>query len=283
MAKLDLDVVTQSIKDVPALPHVVTKVMDLSQDPNASAQDVSRVLEQDQSMTARVLRLANSAFYGFPRRISSVTDATIYLGFKTLQSILMAASVSSLMSREMKGYALDEGVLWRHSQTVAFASRLLARKAKFPYVDMAYTAGLLHDIGKIVLDSYLKNMYSEIVTQVEENDLTFVEVENEVLGTNHAEVGARVALHWNLPDELCEAIRLHHQPELAEINPQLVCLVHLADIISLTIGVGLGVGGMRNHFSEEALTVLGLTAADLEDVMSQLADFLADEQSFAIS
>jgi putative nucleotidyltransferase with HDIG domain len=278
--KLDLEVVAQSIRDVPALPHVVTKVMALSQDPNASAHDVSRVLEQDQSMTARVLRLANSAFYGFPRRISSVTDATIYLGFKTLQSILMAASVSNLMNREMNGYALEEGILWRHSQSVAFASRLLAKKAKFPYVDLAYTSGLLHDIGKIVLDSHLKGIYNDIVAEVEEKDLTFIEVEQALLGVDHAMVGARVAEQWNLPGELCEAIRLHHQPEQAEINKTLVCLVHLADVITLTMGIGLGVGGMRNHFSEEAMEVLGLTAYDLEETMSQLADFLSDEQSF---
>ena len=280
MEKLDISLITQSIKDVPALPHVVTRVMELSQDPNANAQDVSRVLEQDQSMTARVLRLANSAFYGFPRRISSVTDATIYLGFKTLQSILMAASVSSLMNREMSGYVMEAGGLWRHSQTVAFASRLLAKKAKFPYVDLAYTAGLLHDIGKIVLDNYLKEEYAAVVKRVEAEDKTFVEVEQEILGIDHTEVGAKVAERWNLPAELCEAIYCHHAPEKAEINKPLACIVHLADIITLTIGIGIGIGGLMNYFSAEAMQVLNLESEDLENIISQLSDFLADDQSF---
>jgi putative nucleotidyltransferase with HDIG domain len=165
---------------------------------------------------------------------------------------------------------------------VAFASRLLAKKAKFPYVDLAYTAGLLHDIGKIVLDNFLQEVYTEVVTQVEEEDMTFVEVEMNLLGLDHAAVGAKVAEQWNLPSELCEALRCHHRPEEAEINRSLACIVHLADIVALTMGIGIGIGGMKNHFSTEAMSVLGLEPYDLEDVMSQLADFLSDEQSFAL-
>ena len=159
MGKLTLEAIVEAVNDMPALPHIVLKVMELTEDPNATAQDINAVLNQDQGMTAKVLRLANSAFYGFPRRIATITDATLFLGFKTVRSIVMAASVSDILSKEMTGYALAPGELWRHSQCVAMAARHIAKKNKSALVDLAYTAGLLHDIGKVILNDMVKEGY----------------------------------------------------------------------------------------------------------------------------
>ncbi|MDD3024793.1 MAG: HDOD domain-containing protein, partial [Syntrophomonadaceae bacterium] len=229
MTRLSMDSIVEAVNDLPSLPHIVVKIMELTEDPDSTAQDISNVLSQDQAMTARVLRLANSAFYGFPRRISTINDAIVFLGFKTIRSIVMAVSVSGILSREVEGYALEQGELWRHSQCSAMAARLIARKAKFAIVDLAYTAALLHDIGKVILNSYMKEAYHEVVAKVGEENKSFIETENEVLGFNHAVVGARVAEKWNLPPELVEAIALHHHPEQAEINKRLTAIVHLGD------------------------------------------------------
>lgn len=280
MGKIDFLTIIQSVDNLPALPHVVTRVIELTEDPDASAQDINAVLQQDQGMTARVLRMANSAFYGFPRRIATVTDATILLGFKTLRSILMAAAVNDLMNKNLDGYALENGNLWKHSQFVAYAARLLAKKAGYTRLDLAYTAGLLHDIGKIILDSYLKESYQEVIQKVNDEQVSFLEVENEVFGFNHAQIGARIAKKWNLPDELVESIAFHHKPEEAQLNRKLAALIHLADIVVLYMGVGIGIGGLMYPFSEEALQVLGLKGEDLENSISQLADLLIDIQSF---
>lgn len=280
MGKIDFLSIIQSVDNLPALPHVVTRVMELTDDPDASIQDINAVLQQDQGMTARVLRMANSAFYGFPRRIATVTDATILLGFKTLRSILMAASVNDLMNKDMDGYALENGNLWKHSQFVAYAARLIAKKAGFTSLDLAYTAGLLHDIGKIILDSYLKESYQEVISKVNNQQVTFLEVENEVIGFNHAQIGARIAQKWNLPDELVESIALHHNPEEAKLNRQLTAIVHLADTIVLYMGVGIGISGLRYSFSGTSLQLLGLGEKDLESLIAQLADLLVDIQSF---
>jgi len=280
MAKKDLLSIIQSVENIPALPHVVIRVMQLTEDPNSSIQDINAALQQDQGMTARVLRMANSAFYGFPRRIATVTDATILLGFKTLRSILIAAAVNDLMNKDMEGYALENGNLWKHSQFVAYASRLIAKQAGFTSLDLAYTAGLLHDIGKIILDSYLKESYQEVINKVNSQPVTFLEVENEVIGFNHAQIGARIARKWNLPDELAESIALHHNPEKARVNPRLTAIVHLADTIVLYMGVGIGISGLKYSFSASSLQLLGLEERDLEGLISQLADLLVDLQSF---
>ncbi len=280
MKKISLDSIVEAVNELPALPHIVVKIMQLSEDPDSSVQDMSNALNQDQTMTARVLRLANSAFFGFPRRISTVTDAIVFLGFKTIRSIVFAVSVSNILDRKMEGYALEQGELWRHSQCAAIAARMIARKCKFAHLDLAYTAGLLHDIGKVILNDYMKEAYHEVVALVEKGNIPFVEAENEVFGFNHAQVGARVAEKWNLPAELVESIAFHHSPEEATLNRRLTSIVHLADAICVMMGIGIGIDGLLYPISEEAIKLLGFNETEVEKTISELVDVLVDQQSF---
>lgn len=280
MSKTSLETIVEAVNDLPALPHVVIKVMELTEDPNSTAQDINAALNQDQGMTAKVLRLANSAFYGFPRRISTVTDATVFLGFKTVRSIVMAASVSDILSQEIEGYALAPGELWKHSQSVAMAARFVAKKAKYGIVDVAYTAGLLHDIGKVILNNNIKEAYHEVVERVMTENIPFMEAENQVLGFDHATVGARIAEKWNLPAELVEAIAFHHNPEKAQVNKNLTSIVHVADAVCLAMGIGIGIDGMLYPFSQEALDMLKMNESEIDLTISQLTDIFVDQQSY---
>lgn len=280
MEKVTLESIVEAVNDLPSLPHVVLKIMELTEDPNSTAQQINDVLNQDQGMTAKVLRLANSAFYGFPRRIATVTEATVFLGFKTVRSIVMAASVSDLLSREVEGYALASGELWRHSQCVAISARLIAKKCKFYTVDVAYTAGLLHDIGKLVLNSTMKQAYHEVVAMVESENIPFTTAEDQILGFNHAVVGAKIAEKWNLPSELVEAIAYHHNPDQSKINFQLTSIVHVADAICLSMGMGIGIDGMLYPLSAEAMQVLKFDEKEVDNTVSQLVDLFVDQQSF---
>lgn len=280
MERVSMQSIVEAVDDLPALPHVAVKVMKLTEDPDSTAQQINNVLNEDQSMTARVLRLANSAYYGFPRRIATVTDAIIFLGFKTIRSIVMAASVSDMLSREMEGYALAPGELWRHSQCTAMTARFIARTTKFSSLDLAYTAALLHDIGKVILNNYLKEGYQDVVSRVMVGDIPFSEAENEILGFNHANVGARVAEKWNLPPELVEAIAMHHCPEQAQINKKLTAIVHVSDALCLAMGIGIGLDGMMYPLSVEAMDLLELDENSLETMVSQLSDMFVDQQSF---
>lgn len=280
MGKVTLESIVEAVNDLPALPHVATRVMELTEDPNSTAQDINAVLNQDQGMTAKVLRMANSAFYGFPRRIATVTDATVYLGFKTVRSIVMAASVSDILSQEIEGYALAPGELWKHSQCVAMASRHIAKRNKFGFVDVAYTAGLLHDIGKVILNNILKESYHEVVALVTAKNIPFLDAENEILGYNHALVGAKIAEKWNLPQELVDAIAYHHTPEQSGVNNNLTAIVHVADAICVSMGIGIGIDGMLYPLSEQALNQLALQVSDIDIIVSQLTDVFVDQQSF---
>jgi len=280
MGILTVEQVVAQVKDLPTLPEVTTEVIKLTEDPNATAQDINRAVGKDQALTAKVLKLANSAYYGFPRRISTVTDATVLLGFQTLRSIVMAASVSDMLSRELEGYSLGAGELWRHSQATAMGARLLARQCKYPAGDVAYTAGLLHDIGKVILNHYLKEAYLPVVETVTKNGVSFLDAETAILGFNHAEVGARVGEQWNLPKPLVEAIASHHLPHLATVDPRLTAITHLADCLTMMMGVGLGVDGLFYPMQDDALKTVGLTMDALEDMVSRLTDMMIDESAF---
>lgn len=279
MQKVSLENIIEAVNDIPALPQVVLRVMQMTEDPDSTAQDIHKVLNQDQAMTARVLRLANSAYYGFARRIASVTDAVVLLGFKTIRGIVLAAAVSDLLQKRYDGYALEEGELWRHSQACAIASRLIARRCRFGNLDVAYTAGLLHDIGKVILNRYMKEAYREVVELVTSEEIPFMTAEDQILGFNHAVVGARLAEKWSLPPQLVEAIEKHHQPGQDSEEQKLTAIVHLADAICLSMGIGIGVDGLLYPVYPESLALLGLSESDLEAIISEMSDLLSDLSS----
>lgn len=267
---------TASVKEIPALPAVAARVLQLTDDPSSTLKELNDVIAQDQSLATKVLRLANSAYYGFPRRISSINEAIILLGFSTIRSLVLAASVYNVLGRPLEGYALEPGELWRHSQACAMGARLIAQRVKYRYLEQAYTSGLLHDIGKVILSHHLKGQYHQVVEKVRQERLSFIEVEEEILGFNHATVGARVAENWNLPVELVESLEYHHHPGLASKNQRLACITHVADALCMSMGVGLGIDGLHYSFDAKAVESLALSDEDLQQVMSLLADNLID-------
>jgi len=278
--KLTLEEITRRVVDIPALPKVTNDIMRLTEDPDSNVQDIERVIMKDQSLTTRILRLANSAHYGYPRRISTISEASVLLGFQAIRSITLTASVNGLLMKEVSGYGLKENELWRQSQSCAIISRHIAKKLRFAKVDQAYVAGLLRDIGKVIVSYYLNDHFKQIMTMVESEGISFLEAEEMVLGFHHGQVGAEVAKKWNLPEELVEAIEYHHSPEEATINFKLTSIIHLADAIVMMMGIGLGVDGMIYNLSQETLQALGIDGLMLEQLISETSDLLVDEDAF---
>lgn len=280
MIKITLEEIIRRVKDLPALPNITSEIMRLTENPDSTVQDIENVIMKDQSLTARILRLANSAYYGYPRRISTISEASVLLGFQAIRSITLTASVGGLLMKEVPGYGLEENELWRQSQSCAIISRHIAKKIRFPKIDQAYVAGLLRDIGKVIVSYYLTEHFKQIIDMVKNENIPFSEAEENVLGLHHAQIGAEIAKKWNLPDELVEAIAYHHNPEKATINPKLTAIVHIADAIVMMLGIGLGVDGMTYNFSGEAIRTLGIDESMLEQTMSDVSDLLLDEDAF---
>lgn len=278
MGQLSAEQIAAKVRDLPALPAVVTQVLRATRDPDTSAVDVGNIVATDQALTAKVLRLANSALFGFPRRVSTLTDAVVMLGFSTLRSLVLAGSAFGVLNRGVEGYALDKGTLWQHSIGTGMACRALAQRInKRALADEAFVAGVLHDVGKIVLDTYVGEAFAQILEAVHEEQVPFMTAEQAILGFDHTDVGALVAEAWSLPVELCDAIRYHHRPGDAPEGYLLPHLVHIGDIVALSLGLGLGSDGLNYPLMPEALSVLNATLADIEAVMSLVPDLMADE------
>jgi len=201
--------VVQKVKDLAALPQVVHQIIHLTNNPNASVKDLERLISIDQGMSTRVLNTVNSAYYGFSRKIASIKDAVVLLGFKAVRNLAMTVSVFDLFVGKTDRQNLRRGKWWRHSIDTALCARLIASQVAGVSPDEAYTAGLLHDIGKPLLDRYGDAPYEQVEDLVAQGvpELT---AERQVYGCDHAEVGRAVSQHWGFPEKLVEAIGCHH-------------------------------------------------------------------------
>ncbi|MEA2062827.1 MAG: HDOD domain-containing protein, partial [Gemmatimonadota bacterium] len=233
---------TQTIINLPTLPTVVAKMIELIDDPASSAHSLGRLVRTDQVLTSRILRLANSAFYGFPNPISTINLAVVVLGFDTIKNLGLSVSVIDRFVRSGKeDELLDYSRFWEHSVGVAVTSRMLARMHGFRALQSeAFVAGLIHDIGKVILSQYQTNNYSECLRIVQEEGVSLVLAEERVFEVNHSEVGWWLARRWNLPENLAEAVRLHHVPLTARKAPELSAIVHFADILTRAARIGNG-------------------------------------------
>jgi putative nucleotidyltransferase with HDIG domain len=274
-----LQQLVQTIRDLPALPEVVVRVMRMADDPRSDAQSIARVIATDQAMTARVLKLANSAFYGLPRRVSTLSEAVVILGFRTIKNLAIAASTFELLNREIAGYWLQRGELWRHSLACAIGAQLIAQRVRLPVTEEAFVAGLLHDIGKVAINLFVREQYEQIMERALQDRIPFVEAEQAVLGFNHAMAGALIAEKWNLPPSLVAVIQYHHQPSHAPGAEGIVFAVHLADILSITLGIGIGGDGLYYTLEEGTLERFGLQQTDIDEVCERIVDQMAKAAS----
>ena len=270
-----LQQLVQTIRDLPALPEVVVRVMRITEDPRSDAQSIAKVIATDQAMAARVLKLANSAFYGLPRRVGTLSEAVVILGFRTIKNLAIAASTFELLNREIAGYWLQRGELWRHSLACAMGAQLIARKVHLPVVEEAFVAGLLHDIGKVAINLFVREQFDQIMERALQDRIPFVEAEQAVLGFNHAMAGGLIAEKWNLPPSLVSVIKYHHQPSGAPDKELMISVVHLADILSITMGIGIGGDGLYYVLEEDTLAMLGLEQADIDELCEQIVEQMA--------
>lgn len=204
-----LDKITMTIGELPASPAIVSTIMGMTADLNSSVEDLGTALAADPALTAKVLKLSNSSFYGRSRSVSSIKEAILILGFYTLRSMVIASSTHSIYHR--KDNAAFSEKLWSHSLASGMASRVVARHIRHPRIEEIFIAGLLHDIGKIILGQKLMAVYDNIVKEVERSGRGFQTIELEKLGFDHSLVGATVLKKWNFPKELIDGVQYHHE------------------------------------------------------------------------
>ncbi len=256
--------IVDRVSAIQPLPDTALKLMEVMGDPTSTLDNIVDTIKYDQAVTSQVLKLCNSSFFGLSRKVTSLNDAMLCLGTIKVLQLVMSIHTNNMLASEQKGYGLEPGVLWKHSVAVALASSLFAQRLSLPNADLAFTAGLLHDIGKVILNEYVAQEFARIIHKVTEDHMAFVEAERHVLGFSHVEVGGMIAEKWKLPDAIVQCIRFHHVP--SELNPpeSLVDTVYLANTVCLLMGIGLGEDGLSYRADPQVLERRGLGEHDLE-------------------
>jgi putative nucleotidyltransferase with HDIG domain len=264
---LDLTALIEKVKDLPPLPVVVMRAMEMTLDPNISVHNLQQVISQDQALSAKILRIVNSAMYSLRREISTVSHAVAILGLETVKSIIMAASVEHVFQTAND---LSTKLMTDHSWGTALAARAIARRVRYEKAEEALVCGLMHDIGKPVMLNNLRSRYTEILSQVYNGNSSFHQIELLTFGFSHAHVGALLARKWNFPPQLAEAVGYHHNPISAPSYRQLACIVNMANL--LMIHMGIGFENDKNLLLEKqpAAEQLNLDASRLEAIMLEV-------------
>ncbi len=262
--------IVQRINDLPPMPKVLFKARQVLSDPNSSFKDISKIIETDQAIAAKVLKVANSAYYGLSGMVSSIHQASVVLGYQTLEQVITMVSSTSLLGKQLKGYGLNAGGLWKHSLAVALASRLIAKKRAPSLENDAFSVGLIHDAGKLALDPHILKSRPEIDRLMRQQSVSFLQAERQILGFDHTEISHDLCQKWKLPENHTAAMRYHHSPAESKGN-QLAYIVHLANFIAAQAGFGGGPGFQEQPLHPDCLETLRLKPTDVDEIASQIA------------
>lgn len=256
------------VPGLPTLPVIVERLNEMMLNPRTTAKEVGRLISSDPALSAKILKIVNSSFYGFPSRITTVTHAIVILGFNTVKSVVLSSTVFDVFKG--KGdVAFRREAFWRHSVGTGAACRVIAREVGFSALEDFFIAGLLHDVGKIILDQYLHDDFVRILDVVKNEDCLFLEAEREVLGVTHADIGGWLFQNWRLSKGLVQAVAHHHNPALADDAVKITSVIHLGDIVCRALQCGSGGDDRIPRVSPAAWEALGLTASQLEAIVRE--------------
>lgn len=225
LAKLD------RIKEIPTLPTIVFELNKHLRDPDTSIKTVCDTIEKDQAIALKILKLVNSAFYGFKSKISDLRNAVVLLGYNAVRNAIVSISVINSFPKRVKLMDFDISQFWKHSLAVAVTSKNIAQLSGKESPDNCFVGGLLHDVGKVILAQYFPDLFETVWSTLQNEHLTFYEAEQKSLPIDHAKIGAHLAAKWQLPQGLIEAIRWHHDFQPQSKSANFVQNIYLANFI----------------------------------------------------
>ena len=274
-----LELVNNTV-ELPTLPETVARLGKVIDDPDSSVETVAAELSKDPAIATNLLRIANTAYYGLPVRVSSVNVAVSVLGFKMTRKLALKAAVFSVFGhRRERIQQFDPSAFWKHAVFTAMVARALgARSSCFEdtHPEDLYVAGLLHDIGKLVMLDRAASKYLACLRKAAQSQTPEVEVELEEFGFTHTDVGSMLAIQWSLPEDLAIAIRYHHSPSRDPFHCSLSSLMHLSDHLAWRVGKPSTVGTVAGAFDSDVYEQVGLSPDEVEAVLSSIVE---DESS----
>ena len=268
MSNIDPKVLRHKVENIgtlPTVPGVLKRLSGIIEKPRITLVEISAFISNDPALTTKILKMVNSAIYGFPGRIASVSHATMLLGLNVIKGLLLGVSVFELMQKTMNG-------LYEHSLACAIASRVIAQKKGLKEPEEISVAGLLHDIGKVILMLEFQTEYEAAMNEAQTKGISIFEAEKNQFNATHANVGSWLAEKWRVPRSLIEVIEFHHRPALAKNAPLETAIVHMADILVRARGFGFAGENYVPEVNPAAFELLKLSAADIKDVLKELEE-----------
>ena len=270
-----IEQITSRIEQLPSLPGIVQEFVRLAQHPSSSASDFEKVIRQDQVLAGRLMQVANSSLYAREKSVATITEAVILLGLDQIKSLAYASSGSKLLAQKLEWYGYEGTGLWLHSIACAHAARFMASRAglKKRAAEQMYVAGLIHDVGKVMLGGALREVAPDFAAPLVVQDVSITTVEESHLSISHAEVGEMIGAHWQLSTEELAAIRHHHDPASAGGAVWAAAVVHAADGVSTRVGLGIaGAYRFSTKLDTKAVAILGLKPEAIVECAKMLRD-----------
>ncbi len=267
--------VIRNTRSLPTIPGIINKLSSLADDGRVSVDEMARVVSSDQVLSAKVLKLVNSPFYGFSGRISTVSKALILLGVNVVKSLAISSSIFEIMEKNIVG-------LWEHSLGAAVAANIIARRLDLPECEEISTAALLHDIGKVIIKIRLEKDYDTIMAVVKEKEIPMIDVERDLLDIDHAEIGQFLGKSWLLPEKLIEPIACHHNVEKSNAQLTKTSVVHISDVLVKASGFGFSGDDFVPGIQPLAWEKLDLTEAMLKEIVKEFEDSLVEAKNFSM-
>jgi len=278
----ELELIIMAASDLPTIPVVATKVMQLVESETATAEEMAKVVSSDPAVAARVLKISNSSFYGCQRQIQTLSHAIMILGFSTLKSLVVAAS----MKQAYKPFGLTEKMLWEHSFGAGLAASIIAGNTQQVNGEEAFLGGLFHDIGKIIMNILDSQQFQSVMQKCYNDGMSFQDAERQVFPYTHAEVGGLVIKKWNFPATLMNAVLHHHTFDFGEdedpYQVQLSCVVGLANLFCHKAGIGVREPEDLALHETKPAQMLGLDESRTTALLDKFASAYAQDKSFFV-
>jgi HD-like signal output (HDOD) protein len=277
------NIITNAVERLPSLPDVVNNILSLVEDEKASIRDLGNVVSHDYAISSQLLKVVNSAFYGLKERVSTVQRAAFILGFKEIKSLVMAVAAFKTLDEAKKDTSLNREELWLHSLQCSLAGQIISKKVGGVNPETGLTASLLHDIGKMVLDCFFTSEYARVLEEASLNGLSLFEVEDALLGFNHADAGGWLCEHWDFPPILVFPISFHHQVGCSGEYNRITWVVHLTDILCRYLEIGNERKNKLCTALHSAQKHLNLQNNDLDKIIEQFKQEEEKVKSFISS
>jgi putative nucleotidyltransferase with HDIG domain len=280
---MKINAIINDIDTLEPIPQITTQLMEIAQNPDSALKEAAVLITHDATLTANLLRTVNSAHFGLRRKIESVQEAVVLMGLNSIMDLVLLQTTAGRLKAAQTGYDLSAGELWRHAAVSAILARKIAERVEADNVNRIFTCALLKDIGKLVLNQYVRAAGEEIQRLVCQDEYCFLDAEREVLGIDHAEIGGQIAERWNFTPEMAFLIRNHHLPEKKLLDDTAVCIVYLSDCVCAMMGVGTGVDGMSYRFSDQVLERLDYGVNGLDQLIMEYGLMKSEIEGLMVS